>query len=94
MRKIQSTRQEVREIHSYIMLCDICGKKSYFEKHWGWDYDKEDRITVHREYGTYYPDGGFGKKISLDICPECFDEMLEFLKKKSVSKLEYEEWDY
>lgn len=52
-----------------VVSCDMCGK----------EFNEFDR---QEDFGFYYPNIGYGSKfdgthISIDLCCDCFDKMIE-----------------
>lgn len=102
---------ETKKVESKVMktmVCDCCGINlniSEFE-HPEVDYksvvgggqNTDDVITIEREIRTSdpYPDGCYGTiKVSYDLCPKCFLEIVgKALNEKGVkaSVETYEEW--
>lgn len=72
-------------------VCEICGQSDCFDS--GYGYMKDTDVT-HR-YGSVDPDGGgSGKKIELDICHTCFENVLvPWVRGFGQTKVEYEDWE-
>lgn len=77
--------------------CDLCGK---IAKNGGWEsstYEVNEvdvSVSVHHNEGTVYPDGdGWGTKINVDMCPDCFRNVLvPFLNEKGAN-VQIKEWE-
>lgn len=77
--------------------CDLCGK---IAKNGDWDSstyminETEISVSIHNKEGTTYPDAGWGTKINVDICPDCFKNVLvPFLNEKGAN-IQLTEWEY
>ena len=77
--------------------CDLCGK---IAKNGGWEssaYEVNEvdvSVSVHHKEGKTYPDAGWGTKIDVDMCPDCFRNVLvPFLNEKGAN-VQIKEWDY
>lgn len=58
--------------------CALCKKIAKFphravDGNWADDYYTVDKVTITRETGASYPEGGNSVVTEIDICPECFD---------------------
>ncbi len=87
-KKVPSVRTILDE-----MSCDLCDKKTKHDE-WGiQNYEvAETEITIRE--GFSYPDGGYGTKITIDICTSCFKtKLIPWLIKQGVN-IKEEKWDY
>jgi hypothetical protein len=82
------------------MICDICKRES---KRYDWaatNYEADEteiKVIVKQQKGSQSPDGGyagFGTKIEVDICPDCFATKLIPWLKSQGAVIEEEEWDW
>ena len=83
--------------------CDLCGKKSqgrgtdpsYCSEWDAGQYEVEETkisVKVHRRKGMSYPDDSWGEGWDIDLCPECFANVLvPFLREKGA-KIEPREY--
>jgi len=75
------------------MFCDLC-KKETASHSWGDGMYHDNQVTIEHRWGTNYPDGGIGREIKIDLCPECFDnKLVPWLKSQGVCISE-SEWDW
>ena len=77
--------------HTFVAYtsCDICGGKIEPDGSYG-----VDEVEVKHKTGSAYPDGGWGKETTVDLCGKCFDDiLLPWLKKQGV-KPTIKDWDY
>ena len=78
------------------LVCDICKRESN-HRSWasGFDVDEtEVKVSIKHRTGESYPEGGWGDKIEVDICPECFDnKLIPWLRSEGV-EIEETEWDW
>ena len=78
--------------------CDLCGIESTGEE---WEAqsiyeikETEILVTVRQKEGSTYPDGGWGEKYEIDLCPDCFkDKLIPWLKSQGA-QIQREEWDW
>lgn len=79
-----------KEVATYThTTCDLCGKD--VEEHL--DSYAVDEVTVKREYGNRYPDGGNVTTIEVDICGPCFATKLgPWLESQGVKPVKKEVW--
>jgi hypothetical protein len=80
-------REKRQRTISDVVTCDMCGRETPYESlYYGrggvnWDSGyKYDEITVSRENGFAYPEGGAGKLESFHICPNCWPFLAEWIK--------------
>jgi len=57
------------------ILCDICGKTCTDDF-----YNNHENATLEASWG--YNSGRDGERFEIHLCNNCFDETLDFLKKK------------
>lgn len=74
-------REVIKEYTTFVKgSCDICKKittkKGYDGLNWDEGNYNFDHITLKRESGTFYPEGGYKNTIEFDICDECWDNKL------------------
>jgi len=76
------------------ITCDIC-KETYRGQDWNaGSFDVLD-TEVSFEFGTHYPEGRSTRKISVDICPRCFEEkLIPLLKELGAEPVEEVESEY
>jgi hypothetical protein len=106
MRTIVTEEYEFREKRqrtiSDVVACDMCGRETPYESlHYGrgggvnWDFGYEyDEITVSRETGFAYPEGGAGKLESFHVCPDCWHSLVEWIKGYRGSEATVKETDW
>lgn len=72
--------------------CDICKKK--YSDEWGKRNYEVLETNVSLKTGESFPDGGSGKIISFDICPDCFrNRLIPALKRMGAEPITTE-WDF
>lgn len=69
-------------------ICDLCGFKtpceSWYDKSWDFD-DTTIKITIERNTGSRYPEGGYSTNTEIDLCPECFkNKLIPWLKSQGA----------
>jgi hypothetical protein len=70
--------------------CELCGKAAHFpEAHDGSWSEKSSydvaTVQVSYEEGSSFPEGKMAEKVSFDICPQCFkDVLVPFLQEKGA----------
>jgi len=75
----------VKQVFNIAIKCDMCGKISNRGDGWGKHIYEEKSTTIEYDKGEIYPDGGYLEKLSIDLCPDCFEKVLiPFLKSKGV----------
>lgn len=74
--------------------CDICGFKAKDENNWAKEAWEREETTILLEEGFYYPDGNYGEKLSVDICPNCFKTKLVPWLEAQGAKMRKKEWSY
>jgi hypothetical protein len=70
--------------------CDLCGaesKTSAWEAEWYEVNETEIKTKIRQTEGTSYPEGGRGEEYEIDLCPACFDDLLENTA-KGIKKIE------
>lgn len=72
------------------LKCDLCAKLVHRDR-WGFESSEINdvlvKITMHRKTGQSWPDGGFQREQEIDICPNCWDEIvMPFLVSKGVEE--------
>lgn len=76
------------------ITCDICGKKGDRSGNWS---DREYHLAeteISMDKGKGYPEGGYGTRTVVHLCPECFaDKLIPWLKTQGVEPTK-EEYDY
>jgi len=82
-------KKEIKEVKTTTeeMFCDFCGKKAN-RGEWGLGCYEEDkteiRITITHIKGDNFPEGRYGTKTVVDLCPDCFENVLmPFIRSKS-----------
>ncbi len=92
--KKEYTRTDTRLVK---VVCDICGDAST-DGEWtkkGDGHYAANETEVRHRHGANYPDGGSGKELEVDICAECFKEVLvPWVMSHGRAKLEYKDWDW
>lgn len=79
------------------VTCDLCGATA---KNEGWQSSQweinetEIEIRVRHKDGSSYPEGGWGTKYQVDICPDCFTEKLIPWFESQGCKAKREDWDW
>ena len=79
------------------MVCDLCGRKA---DGGSWPADRyemgetEIRVIIEQREGTNYPEGGWGTKFEIDVCPQCFKEKLIPWLRSQGAKIEETEWEW
>jgi len=77
------------------MVCEICGEQSIGSE---WDGEGDDRsfgvVDIECKTGVRYPDGGYGEKCEVDICPKCFKGKLVPWLESQGATVKWEDWDY
>lgn len=69
-------------------LCDLCGNEIK-----SGCYDAEDVEVMHRS-GCSYPEGGWGKETTIDMCGQCFEEKLVPWVIEQGGKPDVRDWGY
>ena len=83
-------KTEEREV---AVICDSCSKESTQREGWAGGYNI-DEITISRNTGSSYPEGGSGEKFVVDLCPDCFkDKLLPALNALGIYG-RTDEWDW
>jgi len=77
--------------------CDLCGAVAT-RGNWkssSWEVNEvEVEVTVRQKDGSSYPEGGWGTELNVDICPDCFkDVLIPFLRSKGAM-IEEKAWDF
>ena len=96
MRKYEKRTQTTTSNYLAETVCDLCGKVA---KHgnWettGWDMNEtEVEVKIRQKDGKQYPDGGWGTKIVVDLCPICFKNKLIPWLESEGAEIEEQEWD-
>ncbi len=81
------------------VICDICSKESNSDSWLEDSFERDDtklslKTVINNTKGRYSLDGGYGTKIEVDICPDCFrNKLVPWLKTQGV-KINKIEWDY
>ncbi len=89
------TYKEITENRKYQdkLICDICKKESNGKYLGDWEtenpdsyYDWQHDITIKHYYSYHYPydGGGEGYDLEVDLCPDCFSQVLDFIKSKGA----------
>lgn len=89
--KKQIERKYSEEIVEFT-ICDVCKHKFVGEK-WGVGYYDVAETIIKMRIGKSYPEGSHGEEISLDVCPNCFEEKLIPLLETIGVIPNYTEWD-
>lgn len=75
-------------------ICDMC-KKEINGGDWADGMYDIDETNISYRTGKNYPEGGFGEKYRIDLCPECFkNKLIPFIEEEGNTNIESEEWDY
>lgn len=70
------------------VTCDLCGSEiPQYGVH-------VDRVTITRNTGRSYLEGGSGDTFSVDMCGNCFESKLTPWLESQGVKLQVEEWGY
>lgn len=97
MRKIKTEQKEVEVETLEYLQCDLCKRKAINDDWQAMDFPIEggfqvNDVTVEFREGKVYPEGGYGTKLSVDMCPDCFkDKLIVWLKEQGVQVKE-EDW--
>lgn len=94
-------KREVKEVETKTeeMYCDFCGKKAdrcdWSDGTYRLD-DTEIRVSIRHKRGECYPECSWGTLTRVDLCPECFQNVLmPFIVKNSKERRIFdEEYDY
>lgn len=82
--------QRIKEIIYDRFYCDICGRDGHKHSH---DWIKESyqvlEITIKKEEGFRYPEGGHIDKENYHCCPECWESVLAPIFKTGPTIKEY-----
>lgn len=88
--KIKEKREVPARVEEVVvgLKCDLC-EKTVKRDRWGFEtYEINDvlvSIKMHRKTGESFSDCGFQQEQEIDICPNCWDEVImPFLKSKGV----------
>lgn len=76
----------------YKRTCDMCSKESADLDDWTQDkvYHLEE-TTIKLKRGDFYPEGGSGTLLEIDICPDCFlTKLIPWLQSQGVEAKEKE----
>jgi len=93
MKKYENRPKEIKEYKVLIEIsCDLCGKSS--SKEWkDFNFDATQSL-VYLKTGEEYPEGGYGDKYEIDICPSCFKNKLIPWVESQGGQVTETEWDY
>ena len=83
------TIKELKEVDVVVedfLQCDKCGNEIKTGLYDAFSFDFEVRT------GESYPEGGNGQLFNMDLCQECFKELLELLKENKY-RVDEKEWD-
>ena len=72
----------------YKVTCDLCRKDIKSESY------RTDEVMIYYREGSSYPEGGHGTETKVDICGECFKEVLVPWLESKGAKPEVREWEY
>ena len=98
MRKFKTEQKTVEVQTLEYIQCDVCKRKALTDDWQGLDFPSDsgfqvNDVTVELREGKHYPEGGFGTKLSVDMCPDCFkDKLIIWLQEQGVQVME-EDWD-
>ena len=90
--EVKETKTEtktVTETHTVGIKCDVCGKVSKHRDAWSGHHQTEEFQLKGRE-SDYYCGETVGKEVRVDFCPECFEDLVNELKRKGVVVTEEE----
>jgi len=87
VKKVEKQKKEIDVIIEDYYCCDKCNKKIVEELYNAFNFDFEYNI------GATYPEGGSGDKYTLNLCKECAEEFIIFLKANNY-RINESEWDY
>ena len=92
MRIIKAVKIPERHVDQEIaVVCDICSARSdneFADKQW-----EVCEIDISYRCGFQYPDSGYGKTVTVDLCPACFmDKLIPWIKSKGGTPTE-KEWE-
>lgn len=76
-----------RKAHTHT-TCDVCGVDVRADG----TYEVLD-ISVHRDSGTQYPEGGSGQKTQFDLCGACFEKHVAQHLKSLGAEPTVTEWE-
>lgn len=97
-------KKEVEKLTKYTqtekVICDLCKREYKNDSRWTLLEDnfygdfEQKKTNLSYKWGDYFPDGGSGYEIGIDICPDCFmSKLVPWLKSQGVI-IEEKEWDY
>jgi len=97
MKKYETRPRTGVETYLAETTCDLCGavaKRGNWESS-SWEVNEvEVEVTVRQKDGSSYPEGGWGTELNVDICPNCFkDVLIPFLRSKGA-QIEEKAWDF
>ena len=73
-------------------ICDLCGKEGGYT--WATSDFEVLETEIRLKEGEQYPEGGWGTKIVVDICPGCFKtKLIPWLESQGV-KVEEKKWGW
>jgi len=77
--------------------CDLCGRialMGYWQSSSYEVNETEIEVTVRQKDGESYPEGGYGSKYEVDMCPECFKNKLIPWLESQGCKAKRKDWGW
>jgi hypothetical protein len=78
-KKTEYTKIEEVKYTKEQIFCDLCGIESagYDWYNAAWEINETTiYIKIEQREGENYPEGSYGTKLVIDLCPECFKNKL------------------
>ena len=96
MKRYEKRKQISEETVLVERKCDLCGTTAKTEDWGAGSYrvdNTEIKVTVRQKEGSSYPEGAWGTKYEIDLCPDCFkDKLVPWLRSQGAN-IQEEEWD-
>ena len=80
MRHFETVTRECAKQVFRSLECDLCHRTAPGQS-WGKRFYQEN-IEVERSFGELYPEGGELTIQSVDLCPQCFERMLAWVREQ------------
>ena len=91
------TRPATTYQHQTAVKCDLCEAIADGDDWADGEYrinETEIKVIIKQEEGSSYPEGGSGTAFEIDMCPNCFKNVLiPFLIEKGAD-IKEKEWDW
>lgn len=92
--RITETKTETREFKTTVAIrCDKCGKHSPRPDSWADNGFGQHSYRLEGEDIESYPEGAWGTRVRIDLCPACWREVLDYLRDRGM-EIEEEEIDW